>query len=267
MSGDAGRIAEELKDSARRHTDAASRRAAALEVLRRALDGSPLREALATLAEVRGRVAPGEGGEAGSLWRAIGEIVARGGALGSQPPGNVDGRRLARAVLGEEWAPSEEVPEEKLDRLLFVLQRLVEVLSECDRVMRDFNLELRKRKQMGRAGDTMMGIRLETPIPTLLARAARQGGDLAQLEKQVRRFALFGQMLFRAHDVSVDHATEAVRQRIDPQLLQREHGGDAWQAYRRIYKNDLFGFGPEFREAFVTERFLDEYFAAFQELG
>ncbi len=259
---DVARIADALRAATRTQGDPGARRAAALEVLRREMAGIPREEVLSTLAGLRASLAPADrDSEASRLWGALvmAESRQRENAAGS--PQGVD-PALLRSVLGTEGKDATAATPEVGERLGWVLGRIVDVLVRCDEALRRLNLDLRTHMMLdGRTGGTVVGLKLEEPIRKLIARAVLETGDPAELERRVERIASAGILLHKAHEASNRQAWEAIRKRLDPQVIQKEHGGRAWEAYRKVYHNELLDFGADFEEQFVTKPFLQEYFS------
>ncbi|MBZ5638478.1 MAG: hypothetical protein LAO51_06920 [Acidobacteriia bacterium] len=258
---DVARIVEALRVGSRKRGEAGERRSAALEILRREMAGISGDEILHVLSTIREGLAPSDReSEAARLWEALSLLEAWASEAGAEA--NVGGAAdLARAVLGSEGKEAAAGSPEVLERLGSVLRKIVDVLTRCDEALRRLNLDLRTHMMLeGRSGGTVVGLKLEEPIRKLIARTVLETGDVSELEKRVEGLAKSGILFHNAHLAANRQAWATIRQRLDPQAIQKEHGGKAWEAYRRQYHNELLDFGAEFEEQFVTKPFLQEYF-------
>jgi hypothetical protein len=255
------RIVDALRQETRKRADPGERRAAALEILRREMDAVPSEEVVSELKQLRERLAPSDReSEAARLWEAVASADerARSQAASSDAGGAAD---LLREALGPDWKDGAAASPEVRERLGAVLRKIVDVLTRCDEALRRLNLDLRTHMMLeGRSGGTVVGLKLEEPIRKLISRAVLETGDVLELERRVEGIAKSGILFHNAHVASNRQAWEAIRRRLDPQTIQKEHGGKAWEAYRRVYHNEFLDFGAEFEEQFVTKPFLQEYF-------
>ena len=73
-------------------------------------------------------------------------------------------------------------------------------------------------------------------------------------------------LVYTAYHAGIQKAIQSMRQLLDPQSLEREHGKGAWQAYRRLYRGTLYALGPEFQAEFFEKPFLDEYLSRLKKI-
>ncbi len=262
---DIARIVETLREEARHPRSPGEQRSAALEVLRREIPDMPRDELLAELSKIREALAPADrDSEAANLWEALAVVAGQAREASASAAAGAGGSGvdlLLREVLGPDWKGGATAAAEARARLGLVIRRIVDTLTRCDEALRRLNLDLRTHMMLeGRSGGTVVGLKLEEPIRKLIALAVLGTGDVAEVEKRVEGIAKSGVLFHNAHVASNRQAWETIRNRLDPQSVQKEHGGKAWEAYRRLYHNEFLDFGAEFEEQFVTKPFLQEYF-------
>lgn len=261
-------IAEVLRREAmaRSTSPATERRAALLAVLRQELDGLSWEEVCAVLVRLRELVSPGDAqSEAANLWEVLGLL----GPSASEPPrqtaatshdtGGLDG--LARSIFGADWLVDSAPTAEQRARLVRVLELAFGALEAFDTAFRGLTLELRRARMLGnRRGGTVFDLKMQAALRKVAAKAILETGDLGDLEKRLKIIASSIVLMNEAHEASTRKAIESIRQHLDPATLQKEHGGEAWKAFRRVYHNELYDFGDAFREQFVATPFLEEFF-------
>ena len=72
--------------------------------------------------------------------------------------------------------------------------------------------------------------------------------------------AASGLYVSEAQSRAMRDACGAIKKLLDPAKIQKKHGGGSWNAFKRIYKNDLYEFDNLFRESIVDPPFLKSYF-------
>lgn len=294
--GEGARIADLLRKEAEERSDSTSkeRRAALLQVLRRELDGHPTRSLGRTLAELRECFAPaGDDSEAAGLWEWIAQIEPRPAeparrpayepqahppaptapapraapAPASTPAGGGALEKVARATLGQYLPAGVPIDEEMQERLVSALDAIFGLLEMYEEQGRLLSAEIRKGTMLaGRSGGTIADLKRGDRLRKIIARAVVEGGDLEEVKKRLKSFGTTAVLVYGAHHASVRRATASIRQLIDPQALQKEHGKAAWEAYRRLYHNELHDLDPSFQAQFVDEPFIQEYFKEFDKL-
>jgi hypothetical protein len=262
---DVDRIVNALREESQKQGAPGEQRSAALEILRREMSGMARDELLAELSRVREKLAPSDrDSEAAKLWEALAVVAGQAreaSAAAATGTGGAGVDLLLREMLGPEWKEDAASSAEVRARLGLVIRRIVDTLTRCDEALRRLNLDLRTHMMLeGRSGGTVVGLKLEEPMRKLIARAVLGTGDVGEVEKRVEGIAKSGVLFHNAHVASNRQAWETIRGRLDPQSVQKEHGGKAWEAYRRLYHNEFLDFGAEFEEQFVTKPFLQEYF-------
>jgi hypothetical protein len=273
------RIAEALRKEAagRAGEPPGERRAALLDVLRRELDPLPPRELYEVLVEIRATLAPdGAETEASQLWECVASLAASGGDTGRQravpPPAAAaagDGMdRLAAALLGKELPAGTRVTAEMQERIIKVLEALVQAIDRSQDAFQFLNMELRRSADRKSSG-TMQVFKEMDSIRKVLARSVLQSGDASELEERMKKLGGSAIVVHQAYKAGIHRGLEAVRKLLDPQVIERDHGKDPkawWLAYRRIYKNEAYDFGTDFRIIFLEKTFLDEYFDRIKKL-
>jgi hypothetical protein len=272
------RIAEALRKEAQQHASSSPevRRGALLEVLRRELDPLPPRELYPYLQELRAQLGGADGEtETGSLWESLTGLASRvpetdtGRTRPVAPTSSEGTERLARALLDREFPADAKVTPEILDRLVKVLSALAESIDRSQDAYQFLNMELRKDTDR-KSGGTMQIIRDMDSIRKVIARAVLGGGDTSELESRLKKVGGASAVLVhQAYKAGIQKGLESARKLLDPQVIERDQGKDPrawWLAYRRIYRNEVYELGTDFRIIFLEKFFLDEYFERLKKL-
>ncbi len=257
---ESSRIAKELRRRALQGDDPQRRTASMLDFLRRELENVPLQELYATLAAVRGHVAPEQNDdEATKLWDSLARVRPPSTPSETRPKPPTTAETMdpvARALLGKDRRSNDPAAVKRMGEAILLM---VNSLDHYDKELRNLRVELRRSEAERERGGTLFEIQNEPPLAQLLALAADGGDGLAKLETRLNN--LFGAIFacFKAHENSVKKATKATARILEPNRIQQKHGTGAWKEYRRLYTNQLYEFGPNFAEEFVVPHFVEEF--------
>lgn len=256
-------LAKALRDVSQAGGDAGDRRRAMLHLLKKEFDELPTDAVMALLAQVRAEVAPGdEASEASHLWECVAGAAPATSSAGSAVASEV----AARKVLGEETVPAGSFSPEKAERWDRVVEVVFETLLRYEAEFQKLYLRL-KTESTSATGASSFGIRLEKPILKLVEDVVEGRRDVDELESRLKRFGLATLFMYDAYVASATSLRESVRRLIDPHVIQESAPAkDYWTHYRKMYRQELYDFGPTFTTIFVKPPFLDALLKALKNI-
>lgn len=259
------RIAEKLRLSASKlaAAPAEERKTALLDVLRGELDAIPEKEIYGVLARLRKVLAPSDNGEAASLWECLSVLGSHGAAArvpekpapSATPPAGIE-----EAFLGKKYSKEAPRDAQGQERLIKLLAQVMDDLDTADTEFQRMLMGWRKPIVKGRTHETLVGLKVKSSLRSLLLKSLSEGGTTEEIDKRIRLLGAAASIVYISYHQAVANVCGTLRELIEPQALERNHGKEAWAKYRQLYVNKLQRLGPEFQQEFFETNFLQEFF-------